>query len=239
MLACRSFRCPERQALGRRSASPDEYDELEVRGALALRGTRQPEASPGGYRFYVARQPLRCRSGSKSVAVRNSAKHQRASFRPKADSLLSHSITYRIALGPRAGQKAFTLRSLPGNPLPAPSKPFLASADGFSLHAEDALPGRHHPRGLRAAGLHRAAGGPGAATAGAPDEIPRGVRAAQPVPLGRRAGVDRRGRFDAPPRWRDLGPPPAIRHGTLTIHAYDEEKFRFKFVCLIPFKGGV
>ena len=135
VLACRSFRCPERQALGRRSASPDEYDELEVRGALALRGTRQPEASPGGYRFYVARQPLRCRSGSKSVAVRNSAKHQRASFRPKADSLLSHSITYRIALGPRAGQKAFTLRSLPGNPLPAPSKPFLASADGFSLHA--------------------------------------------------------------------------------------------------------
>ncbi len=30
------------------------------------------------------------------------------------DSLLGHSITYRIALGPRAGQKAFTLRSLPG-----------------------------------------------------------------------------------------------------------------------------
>ena len=30
------------------------------------------------------------------------------------DSLLSHSITYRIALGPRAGQKAFTLQSLPG-----------------------------------------------------------------------------------------------------------------------------
>ena len=51
------------------------------------------------------------------------------------DSLLSHSITYRIALGSRTGQKAFTLRSLPGTPLPQPSKPFLASADGFSLHA--------------------------------------------------------------------------------------------------------
>jgi hypothetical protein len=51
------------------------------------------------------------------------------------DSLLSHSITYRIALGPRAGQKAFTLQSLPGVPLPEPGKPFLASADGFSLHA--------------------------------------------------------------------------------------------------------
>ena len=41
----------------------------------------------------------------------------------------------RIALGPRAGQKAFTLRSLPGTPLLQPSKPFLASADRFSLHA--------------------------------------------------------------------------------------------------------
>jgi hypothetical protein len=51
------------------------------------------------------------------------------------DSLLSHSITYRIALGSRAGQKAFTLRSLPGTPVPAPARPFLAQADGFSLHA--------------------------------------------------------------------------------------------------------
>ena len=51
------------------------------------------------------------------------------------DSLLSHSITYRIALGPRAGQKAFTLQSLPGTALPEPGKPFLAKANGFSLHA--------------------------------------------------------------------------------------------------------
>jgi hypothetical protein len=51
------------------------------------------------------------------------------------DSLLGHSITYRIALGPRAGQKAFTLQSVPGMPLPEPAKPFLAKADGFSLHA--------------------------------------------------------------------------------------------------------
>ena len=51
------------------------------------------------------------------------------------DSLLSHSITYRIALGPRAGQKAFTLQSLPGTSRREPDEPFLASADGFSLHA--------------------------------------------------------------------------------------------------------
>ena len=33
------------------------------------------------------------------------------------DRLLSHSISYRLAVGPRAGHKAFTLRSLPGTPL--------------------------------------------------------------------------------------------------------------------------
>ena len=38
-------------------------------------------------------------------------------------------------MGPRTGHKAFTLRSLPRTPLPQPSKRFLASADGFSLHA--------------------------------------------------------------------------------------------------------
>ena len=51
------------------------------------------------------------------------------------DSLLGHSITYRIALGPRAGQKAFMLQSLPGTLLPQSDQPFLAKADGFSLHA--------------------------------------------------------------------------------------------------------
>jgi len=51
------------------------------------------------------------------------------------DSLLSHSITYRIALGPRAGPKAFTLQSLPATSRRAPDRPFPATADGFSLHA--------------------------------------------------------------------------------------------------------
>ena len=53
----------------------------------------------------------------------------------REDCLLSQSITYRIALGPRTGQKALTLRSLPGTPLPEPEKAFLARADGFSMHA--------------------------------------------------------------------------------------------------------
>ena len=52
------------------------------------------------------------------------------------DDLLGHSITYRIAVGPRAGQKLFTLQTVPprlqgleGDPNGA------ARAGGFSLHA--------------------------------------------------------------------------------------------------------
>ena len=50
------------------------------------------------------------------------------------DDLLGHSITYRIAFGPQAGRKAFTLQTVParedGN-----NNPGLAGANGFSLHA--------------------------------------------------------------------------------------------------------
>ena len=46
------------------------------------------------------------------------------------DELRAASITYRVAIGPRRGQKAFTLRTLP----PAPDEP-LGNAGGFSLHA--------------------------------------------------------------------------------------------------------
>ena len=48
------------------------------------------------------------------------------------DDLRSHSITYRIALGPHAGRKAFTLQMMP------PTGEFehdAARANGFSLHA--------------------------------------------------------------------------------------------------------
>jgi hypothetical protein len=52
------------------------------------------------------------------------------------DDLIGHSIAYRIAVGPRAGQKLFTLQTVPptlpaleGNPDGA------ARAGGFSLHA--------------------------------------------------------------------------------------------------------
>ena len=49
-----------------------------------------------------------------------------------SDELLGHSITYRIALGPHQGRKAFTLQTVPAAALSADT---LARAAGFSLHA--------------------------------------------------------------------------------------------------------
>ncbi len=47
------------------------------------------------------------------------------------DELRSHSITYRIALGPHAGRKAFTLQTLPST---GEFEDGRARANGFSLH---------------------------------------------------------------------------------------------------------
>ena len=49
------------------------------------------------------------------------------------DELLGHSITYRIALGPHQGRKAFTLQTIPAAAGSSDGK--LARAAGFSLHA--------------------------------------------------------------------------------------------------------
>ncbi len=49
------------------------------------------------------------------------------------DDLLGHSITYRVAVGPRAGQKVFTLQSVPSRE-EEPRKG-VAQYAGFSLHA--------------------------------------------------------------------------------------------------------
>ncbi len=47
--------------------------------------------------------------------------------------LQGHSITYRIALGPHEGRKAFTLQTVPARE--PTTKRFLATHAGFSLHA--------------------------------------------------------------------------------------------------------
>jgi hypothetical protein len=49
------------------------------------------------------------------------------------DDLLGHSITYRVAVGPRTGQKAFTLQTVPGREEEPRSG--VAQYAGFSLHA--------------------------------------------------------------------------------------------------------
>src|SRR5690606_12947667 len=50
-----------------------------------------------------------------------------------APALLGASITYRIATGPREGQKVFTLQTLPAEP-EVPRRE-VAESSGFSLHA--------------------------------------------------------------------------------------------------------
>jgi hypothetical protein len=53
------------------------------------------------------------------------------------DDLIGHSITYRVAVGPRAGQKLFTLQTVPSREqaeLQGDSRG-AANAGGFSLHA--------------------------------------------------------------------------------------------------------
>ena len=49
------------------------------------------------------------------------------------DQLFGHSITYRIAVGPQAGRKVFTLQTLPADDDPF-TEP-LSKVAGFSLHA--------------------------------------------------------------------------------------------------------
>jgi hypothetical protein len=66
------------------------------------------------------------------------------------DDLIGHSITYRIAVGPRAGQKLFTLRTLTASAMPEAEQQGdhrgAAQAGGFLLHAGvDFEPG-HRPR---------------------------------------------------------------------------------------------
>ena len=50
------------------------------------------------------------------------------------DQLVGASIHYRIAIGPNAGRKALTLRTVPAQPQPFAST-LLAKQPGFSLHA--------------------------------------------------------------------------------------------------------
>lgn len=95
------------------------------------------------------------------------------------DDLIGHSITYRIAVGPRAGRK-----------------PRADALRAGALPAQNPVPRRHEPHRARAAGPDGAVGGAGAAAADAPDEVSRRVRAAQQVTRRDHADGARAGRDD-------------------------------------------
>jgi hypothetical protein len=128
------------------------------------------------------------------ILVRD-AESSHLAFEPEGEEgaladLQGHSISYRIALGPQRGRKAFLLQSV----APAAgsmSTERVAQACGFSLHAGVAAeaeqreklerPRRHQPRDLRAAGFACPPGRPGANPRGESDPLPRSVRAESPL----------------------------------------------------------
>ena len=61
------------------------------------------------------------------------------------DDLLGHSITYRVAVGPRAGQKVFALQTVPAQGEAEP-RPGVAQYAGFSLHAGTAVEGEQREK---------------------------------------------------------------------------------------------
>jgi len=73
------------------------------------------------------------RSGLITRDIENAYLAFDAGQEPSIHGLLGASITYRIATGPREGQKVFTLQTLPAEP-DAP-RPEVAENAGFSLHA--------------------------------------------------------------------------------------------------------
>ena len=73
------------------------------------------------------------RRGLLARDAENSALAGKALETEPLDPLLGHSITYRIAVGPHAGRKVFTLQTLPSC-----NEPFdtaVGKVAGFSLHA--------------------------------------------------------------------------------------------------------
>ena len=47
----------------------------------------------------------------------------------------THSVTYRVAMGPQRGRKVFTLQTIPPKPDLPPGSDRVAKLAGFSLHA--------------------------------------------------------------------------------------------------------
>jgi len=106
------------------------------KGRLAF--TPVPAPGAGELRQLVQRIATRIgRSLERSGLITRDIENAYLAFDPGEESpthgLLGSSITYRIATGPREGQKVFTLQTLPAEPDIA--RPEVAESAGFSLHA--------------------------------------------------------------------------------------------------------
>lgn len=77
------------------------------------------------------------RSLERSELITRDIEHAYLAFDPGEEpplhGLMGHSITYRIATGPREGEKVFTLQTVP--PSPEAPRRDVAESSGFSLHA--------------------------------------------------------------------------------------------------------
>ena len=77
---------------------------------------------------YLERQGLLERDAENSYLASDTG------FEGTMDQLLGHSITYRVAVGPQAGRKVFTLQTLPAYD-PDDYADTAGKVSGFSLHA--------------------------------------------------------------------------------------------------------
>jgi hypothetical protein len=99
-----------------------------------------PVSAPSPEKLSVLVQAIAERLGrslERSGLITRDMENAYLAFDPTAEEsihgLLGHSITYRIATGPREGQKVFMLQTLPAER--EGSGPDVAASSGFSLHA--------------------------------------------------------------------------------------------------------
>jgi hypothetical protein len=94
-----------------------------------------------------------------------------------------------------------------------------AGAEGIgpgALHAQDAVPGWHHPHRARAAGSDGSTGGAGTEAADALDAVSRRIGLAQSVSGGGDASASRRGAAKPPVSGADPAKPSSPRHVALS-----------------------
>jgi hypothetical protein len=107
-------------------------------GEGSLRFVPVPAPSPAELKRLVQQIAQRIgRSLERSGLITRDIENAYLAFDPGEEApinaLLGASITYRIATGPREGQKVFTLQTLPAEPEGSRRK--AAESSGFSLHA--------------------------------------------------------------------------------------------------------